>query len=194
MSSCVLISPIPSPRSTPHTSSSSSTSSTNCGHTAIIAMHTQNVTSCSSALSKIGKDDLLKTVSDLTETIRRMIEAGISVLPTATKEAVGFTFKISELLNSENRDFALFLNEFNYIKNRGIVCEDEYLYLNGMVTITYWIGIPSLSVVCTDINNLNEYLHSEDKSDFAKDEFESSFKSSLMTQNNSLEDEIKFYS
>lgn len=145
-------------------------------------------------LSEIGKDELLKTVSDLTETIRRMIEADISVLPTATKEAVGFTFKISELLNSENRDFALFLNEFNYIKNRGIVCEDEYLYLNGMVTITYWIGIPSLSVVCTDINNLNEYLRSEDKSDFAKDEFESSFKSSLMTQNNSLEDEIKFYS
>ena len=51
----------------------------------------------------------------------------------------------SELLNSENGDFALFLNEFNYIKNRGIVCEDEYLYLNCMVTITYWIGIPSLN-------------------------------------------------
>lgn len=41
-----------------------------------------------------------------------------------------------------------------------------------MITIKYWIGIPSLNIVYTDINNLNEYLQSENISDFAKDEFE----------------------
>lgn len=154
----------------------------------------------------MGSDNLsphAKTTSDITSLLRRIIEAGFTLSTTFTDTAVtpggpGFTFAVNELLNPPSQDaenlFARFLSEMNHLVELGAGHYTEFQMIDRTLTITYFIQIPSFSVIKSQIDDLLTYLaNNENENDFSRNLFEMSFKSSLETYFNDIEDEVKLY-
>ena len=144
-----------------------------------------------------------RTTSDITSLLRKIIEAGLCLTTTFTDTSVspggpGFTFAVNELLNPPSDEaeklFSQFLYEINHFADLGAEYYTEFQMIDRTLTITYFIPIPSFAVIKHQIDDLLTYLaNNENEDDISRDLFELSFKSSLETHFNNIEDEIKFY-
>ena len=110
----------------------------------------------------------------------------------------GFTFVLNELLNppSEQAEelFAQFLSELDYYSSLGAAIYTDLQLTDRQLTITYYIPVPSFSVVKSQIDDLLEYLrNSGEENDFLRDNFEIMFRDSLQENSNDIAEEIKLY-
>jgi len=150
-----------------------------------------------SALS--GSKHAVKT-SEITQLVRKIIEAGISVstnniLFGVGDNAPGLTFTVSELIDPPAKDaeklFAKFLYEYKHFQALGAECFTDMQMTGKSLTITYYVRVSSFSVITSQVNTFLEYREKEaTQGDFFKDSFEMSFKGDLETANNDIEDEI----
>ena len=89
----------------------------------------------------------------------------------------GFTFVLNELLNPPSDQaeelFAQFLSELDYYSSLGAAIHTELQLTDRQLTITYYIPVPSFSVVKSQIDDFLEYMrNSGEENDFLRDNFE----------------------
>ena len=144
-----------------------------------------------------------KNTSELALLLRRIVESGLTVA-TSFEDAPdilkgpGFTFVLNELLNPPSDQaeelFAQFLSELDYYSSLGAAIYTDLQLTDRQLTITYYIPVPSFSVVKSQIDDLLEYMrNSGEENDFLRDNFEIMFRDSLQENSNDIAEEIKFY-
>lgn len=144
-----------------------------------------------------------KKTSEITLLLRKIIESGFTVSttyddPLIAASGPGFIFVVNELLNPPSEKaaglFAQFQSELKHFSDLGAEIRSEMQMLDKLLTITYFIPIPSFTVIKNQIDSLLKYLNnSANENDFSRDTFERNFEDRLKTYYNYIEDEIKSY-
>ncbi len=143
-----------------------------------------------------------KTTSEITLLLRKLIESGISIIPVFGNEdnsieGPGFTFIVKQLLDPPSEEskqlFARFLSELNHFAALGAGCFTDMQMNDETLTITYFINIPSFSVIQSQLASFINFKNSGNISDYSRESFEIQFKHDLETFYNDIEDEIKYY-
>jgi transcriptional regulator with XRE-family HTH domain len=143
------------------------------------------------------------TTSDFVLLLRQIIEAGVHISTTYHYDngcndiyTPGFTFIVNELLNMPSdlakELFTKFLMEFDHFKELGAEVTTEMQMPEQVLTITYYVKIPTFNVIASFVDDFMNFQQSE-QTKFSKDNFEAKFKSDLKTYYNIIADEINFY-
>lgn len=137
-----------------------------------------------------------KTTSDVAVLLRKIVDSGITL---STKyigdKGQGYSFVIDELLDSSKKEsqvlFATFLAEINHFNDLGACCFSEVTIRDGVPIITYYVPIPTLSVIGSIIKDYINSLRDPDNEWLIK-KGDNKFKADLGISNK-IEEEIKFY-
>lgn len=155
-------------------------------------------------VSKIAASYTYATkTSEITLLLRKLIEEGFTVSTTYTNSfdqlaGPGFTFVVNELLapSSEKAEslFTQFLAELDHFTELGAKSFTELQMIDKSLTITYFVPVPSFSVIKSQVDNLLEHLGNKDnENDFSRDTFEMMFAEDLKNYQNNIEEEIKAF-
>ena len=110
-----------------------------------------------------------------------------------------FNFAVSGTFFLHDSDDVLALLRFDPRRNNTVkfqlvkLIAFREILVDNALTITYYISVPSFSIIKSHIDDfLKFYKSADNKNEFFTDSFEESFRSELVTFNN-IEEEIEFY-
>jgi len=140
-----------------------------------------------------------KTTSDITNLLRKIIEAGLTVTTSTSNHShtTNFTFVVNELLNPPTEDaanlFGQFLSEMKHLNDLIEGCSNTLQMPSKTLTITYSVPLPGFNIIHVSIKELQQFLDKEEKADYDIEDFETGFQMNLKSYFNVIEKEIEDY-
>ena len=140
-----------------------------------------------------------KETPDIIWLLRKIIDSGLTLTTTYSEEGKdGYTFRVSELLNSPSDEaaglFAQFLSEIEHFNKMGAHCYGDVYFEGDSLVITYYIPVPALCVIRSAIEKYLKFKKIDSAlGDIVAENFEREFNYDLKQYKLNLKEEIEHW-
>ena len=135
---------------------------------------------------------------EISRLLKDMVDSGLSLSTKIDRTgAAGYSIAVNELLNPPSEEskklFGRFVGEINHFNDLGAKCFTEMTLLEDFLQITYFIPVPSLMIIKTQIDKYLSDIRKPDRPDWVIEMDNEDFDNNLSEYHNNIAEEIEYY-